>query len=413
MKICIHRGTHEIGGTCVELESQGERIVLDIGSPLNVSDTDALPLYPVLGFDRPNSSLLGVVISHPHQDHYGLAYRLPKETTFLIGKAAEAILAAADLFTPAGLNLKHVIHLQDRQPVTLGPFTITPYLVDHSAYDSYAVLVEADGKRLFYSGDFRAHGRKSKLVERLIADAPKNVDMLLMEGTTLGRIDGKAYPTEDDLTKRFVELIGKTQGLTLVWASGQNIDRLVTLFKACRGAKRTLVLDMYTAQVLRAIGNSNLPQAEWDGVKVFLPGSQRYRIIKEERFDLADHFKPYRVYPEQLVAEAQSHVMLFRPSMIRDLQKMDGLSIGRLICSVWKGYLDDDRNPKLIDWLKERNIPLDHCHTSGHAAVEDLVAMRNAFPEASVVPVHTDVPDRFEQQFGNARCLEDKQWADV
>ena len=125
------RGTKEIGGTCVEIESQGKRIVLDIGLPLDVNDPDKMLLHPVPGFDKPDESLLGVLISHPHQDHYGLAYRLPEETVFLIGEAAQNILDAADAFTPAGLKLNHVIHFNDRKPITLGPFTITPYLVDH------------------------------------------------------------------------------------------------------------------------------------------------------------------------------------------------------------------------------------------------------------------------------------------
>jgi len=135
MMFCIHRGTHEIGGTCVEIESQGKRIVLDIGLPLDTADADAMPLHPVPGFRTPNDTLLGVLISHPHQDHYGLAYRLPSETRFLIGAAAQSILEAACLFTPAGLKLKHVVHIEHRRPITLGPFTITPYLVDHSAYE--------------------------------------------------------------------------------------------------------------------------------------------------------------------------------------------------------------------------------------------------------------------------------------
>src|SRR5690606_29351101 len=112
-------------------------------------------------------------------------------------------------------EMQRVTHLVDRKPIVLGPFTITPFLVDHSAYDSYAILVEADDKRLFYSGDFRAHGRKASLVERLIADPPKNVDVLLMEGTTLGRPDSdKGFPTEDDLMPRFVELFEQTDGLS-------------------------------------------------------------------------------------------------------------------------------------------------------------------------------------------------------
>jgi len=150
MRICIHRGTKEIGGTCVEIESQGKRLVLDVGLPLDAPGPDTFPLHPIQGFEAAHPSLLGVVISHPHQDHYGLAHRLPKETPFLIGKAAEAILAGAGLFSPAGLKLENVTHLTDRIRLKLGPFAITPFIVDHSAYDSYAVLVEADGKRLLH-----------------------------------------------------------------------------------------------------------------------------------------------------------------------------------------------------------------------------------------------------------------------
>ncbi|MGD0462140.1 MAG: MBL fold metallo-hydrolase [Tepidisphaeraceae bacterium] len=116
MRACIHRDTKEIGGTCVELESQGKRIVLDVGLPLDVADPDTFPLHPIKGFDAPDPNLLGVVISHPHQDHYGLAHRLPKEMPFLIGKAAEGILAAADVFTPAGLLLETICSRRTYRP---------------------------------------------------------------------------------------------------------------------------------------------------------------------------------------------------------------------------------------------------------------------------------------------------------
>jgi len=38
----------------------------------------------------------------------------------------------------------------------------SPHLVDHSAYDAYALSVEADGQRILYSGDLRAHGRSRR-----------------------------------------------------------------------------------------------------------------------------------------------------------------------------------------------------------------------------------------------------------
>src|SRR3990172_3632302 len=69
----------------------------------------------------------------------------------------------------------------------IGDFTITPYLVDHSASDAYAFLVEAEGKRVFYSGDFRAHGRKSELFEKIVKEPLNDIDILFMEGTMMKR----------------------------------------------------------------------------------------------------------------------------------------------------------------------------------------------------------------------------------
>jgi len=72
MRICIHEGTQQIGGTCVEIESQGQRLVLEVGLPLDATEAEGL-LPPIPGFKEADETLLGVVISHPHQDHYGLA----------------------------------------------------------------------------------------------------------------------------------------------------------------------------------------------------------------------------------------------------------------------------------------------------------------------------------------------------
>jgi len=413
VRACIHRGTKEIGGTCVEVESQGKRIVLDIGLPLDVADAADVPLHPVPGFDGPDPSLLGVVISHPHPDHYGLAHRLPAETTFLIGKAAASILEAAEVFTPAGLTLKHVMHLQDRHTITLGPFSVTPYLVDHSAYDSYALLVEAEGKRLFYSGDLRAHGRKAGLVERLIANPPEHVDAVLLEGTTLGRPDARGVPSEDDLVPQFVRLFEQTDGLVLVWASGQNIDRLVTLYKACRQAGRDLILDPYTLHVMHATGNARIPREGWSSIRVFAPRSQRIRIKRHGRFDLINPLRPYRIFPEQLPDAAERSVMLFRPSMMGDLDRVEDLNVGRLICSVWRGYLDDPRNGRLLDWLNRRSVPLSHCHTSGHAGHDILKRLCGCFPEARVVPLHTERPDAYAGLHNNIAQVNDGEFWSV
>ena len=74
MRLRIHRGAAEIGGNCVEVEASGKSILLDLGAPLmgDLSPNEALP--PVQGLvEGTNPNLLGIVISHPHADHYGLA----------------------------------------------------------------------------------------------------------------------------------------------------------------------------------------------------------------------------------------------------------------------------------------------------------------------------------------------------
>ena len=127
-----------------------------------------------------DDGLLGVVISHPHQDHYGLARHNRPEVPLWIGRAANDIMTAASAYVPGGHAFSAPHLIADRTPVEIGPFRITPYLVDHSAFDAYALLVEADVKRVFYLGDFRAHGRKKALFEAMVNRPPGNLDVLLI-----------------------------------------------------------------------------------------------------------------------------------------------------------------------------------------------------------------------------------------
>ncbi|MFA6132788.1 MAG: MBL fold metallo-hydrolase [Phycisphaerae bacterium] len=409
MRVCIHRGTHQIGGTCVEIESQGQRFVLDIGSPLDEGSTGVLPT--TADFDRRDTLLLGVVISHPHLDHYGLAHKLPPGTLILIGSAAHRILEAAKVFVPGEVCFDSVMHLQDRKTIQLGPFSVTPFLMDHSAYDAYAILVEADDQRLFYSGDLRAHGRKGKLFERLVARPPRDIDCLLLEGSTIGRtgVDDE-YPTEAALEGRFENLFAEATGISLVWCSGQNIDRLVTLYRAARHTRKQFIVDMYTASVLRAIDNPKLPQPGFAGFRVFLPWGQKQTIIRKELFDLAKSFSSVRIYPEQLAQEARDSVMLFRPSMAKDLEKAECLDQARMIYSLWSGYLKDGRQRSFLDWLAHHGISLTHCHTSGHAPVSDLKRLAAALVPRTLIPIHSFEPHQYMHHFDNVQMKADGQW---
>src|SRR5665647_3083755 len=197
LEVRIHRGGHEIGGNCVELRHGQDTLILDIGKPLTAAWGEVVPLPAAIGLDEDGTRPLGVVISHGHQDHWGLATQLPTDIPVFIGEGAANILRAAQ-FWGSGVDLHEAGHLHDRVPFTLGPFTITPYLADHSAYDAFSLLVEAGGRSLFYTGDIRGHGRKASAFDRLLADPPSKVNALLMEGTsfrTHGPVADASEPT--------------------------------------------------------------------------------------------------------------------------------------------------------------------------------------------------------------------------
>lgn len=343
MKLRIHRGTEEIGGTCIEVAAQGKRIALDVGLPLDAPDDEGmrdglLPTVP--GFREPDDGLLGVLISHAHPDHYGLARHVRPEVPIWIGEKAHSILKAASRYVPNGHTFAAPRFISHRKPVDIGPFRITPYLVDHSAFDAYAFLIEADGKRVFYSGDFRGHGRKRRLFEAMIRNSPRNLDALLMEGTTIGRTGtDEGFATEADLECEFFRVFQETKGLHLVWTSSQNIDRLVTIFRAAKRTGRLLLIDLYTAVVLEATGRDTIPQSSWDSIRLYIPHRQRVFVKKKGLFDDLRRHKANRVFLEALPDLAERAVMLFRPMAMNDKGVQSALNGAAFTYSMWEGYL--------------------------------------------------------------------------
>ena len=412
MRARIHRGTHEIGGTCVELEADGRRIIIDAGLPLDWAEGTAPPL-PSIDW----ASLCGVLISHPHLDHYGLLPRMPETggVPVAIGGAARSILRAAAPFVRKETPAFDGPSLQDRRPIRMGPFTITPYLVDHSAYDSYSLLIEAQGRRLFYSGDFRAHGRKRALFERLIAEPPLAIDALLLEGTLVGQEPhAHRIRSESDLQVAFQRAFKETRGLALVHASAQNIDRMVTIFKASKDSSRTLLVDLYAAAMLEATDNPRIPQSHWEEVALCVPHRQRVQIKEEGWFTKLDRHKKNRVFLDREVrANPERYVLLFRPLWRRDLERAGCLKDAVLIHSQWKGYLEEKRFQEIERWRASHGIGFEVIHTSGHASIDDLRRLARALNPGKLVPIHTASPDGFGSIHERVVRHSDGEWWDV
>lgn len=410
MKCRIHRGAHEIGGNCVEIELEGSRIVLDIGLPLN--DDSSVELPSIQGIESADDGLLGILISHPHPDHYGLMERLPAHVPVYMSAAAYRIIEVSAFFTPLpGAGPREPHYYANRQVIELGPFRVTPFLIDHSAFDSYCFLVETENRRLFYSGDLRAHGRKANLFEEIVTNPPENIDVLICEGTQIGREAGFDYPDERSVASKMAEVFSSTEGLGLVWCSSQNIDRISSIYEAAKKSNRRLILDLYTAEVLRASGDANLPKPSEEDVSVYLPYSQKALIKRKKAFDRVGRYYPYRIYSESLAAEASRSVMIFRPSMLRDLVKAECLGGAALVSSLWSGYVKRDSGN--LAKMKSMGIARHHIHTSGHATVDELKRFVEAFSDSRIVPIHLQDREGFRKLSSNVEIRDDGEWWEV
>lgn len=415
MRFRIHRGAVAIGGNCVEVQSMGKSLLLDLGLPLDAvrADRDLLP--PVEGLvDGANPNLLGVIISHPHSDHHGLLECVHSSVPVFIGEGARKLLAVASAFTTGKVFSQHVTAYRQRETLTIGPFQVTPYLMDHSAFDAYALLVEADGQRLLYSGDFRAHGRKAWAFEAFLSKPPSHIDVLVMEGTVLGRGDTPAPQTERQLETEIAASVGRTTGLVLACFSAQNIDRFVTFYKAALRSGRQFIADVYTAAILDALSLPSLPSPSCpsSNMRVYLPKRQKLRLVRAKRFDLVEPYRDRRIFASEIGASPGRWVMMFRGSMVEDAEAIGGLAGGRLIWSLWPGYLDV-QNPDLRAWSDAQGMAFEIKHTSGHAHVSDLGRFVQGVKPKRLVPIHTKHPEQYAELFPNVFVSADGQWSEL
>ncbi len=405
LTLTVHRGTHQIGGTCIEIQhASGERLILDAGRQLDAPDgaNDAVPAS--LDRNRPAT----VLISHPHQDHWGVVEQLPASWPIWTGsKSAQLIAIPCDLLRRPLTRTFNSWNSRTKR-FAVGPFAITPILTDHSAFDAYMLLIEADGKRLLYTGDFRRHGRKSVLVDRMMAKPPAGIDALIIEGTNLGA--DKPVKAEQQLEDDFVELFNRTKGRVFVTWSGQNIDRTVTLYRAARRTRRTLVIDLYTADVLdRISGASRLPHPgpEFRNLKVAITKRLRSAYANLGREDFVSRMAQSGLAARHLIGGR--YVIMLRRALIPDYEKagVEPNADDAYNFSMWEGYLSDPYHLAAMEWCQARGSEVARIHTSGHASPADLRAFAKAVQPKVVIPVHGNNWDEHADGFGNVKRLAD------
>jgi ribonuclease J len=415
----IHRGQHEIGGMCIEVAADdGTRVLLDLGMPLTAPDGGDFPWGTP---QRPTAELLAegilrdvpgvfpgdptapgvaaIILSHSHLDHFGLAHHAHPAIPVYGSAGTIAILDVGRVFFPDAALPADLRCLPANETLRFGQLSVTAIPVDHAAPDSRALLCAADGQRLLYTGDLRAHGRTGFRFETMLKDERLHgVDWLLVEGTTLGSSGGThGLRSEAEVEEALVELArGEVEKLVAVAASGQNLDRLVSCFRAARRSDRLLVIDAYQAYVLMQLAplSKNIPQVGWDGVRVSFAPHQVQRLKAAGLMDLAREMSSKgRVSSDELAEDPGRYLLCMRASYgVTKLLGKVGAEHVTLVWSMWSGYWRRDSSP-LRRWAEGHGIAAEFVHSGGHAWPEDLRRLEDSLDAKRTVRVHTDAKE--------------------
>lgn len=416
MNIIVHRGSHQIGGSCIELTSKNSRIILDIGEELpNLGDSGpkAAVLPEVEGlFKNQARKIDGVLISHGHGDHIGLLQDILPEIPLYIGEKALKIYDMTSQFTGKKTISNPTFYFESGKKILIGDFAVTPYLVDHSGFDAYAFLIENEGQYIVYTGDIRYHGRKKNATRYFVDSIPKNIDLLLVEGTMMSRITEKTLD-EEEIEKKAYDFMKAYTAPIFVLQSSTNIDRLVGMYRAAKRSGRIFVMDIFTAHIVAQLNDSIPRPGKYNDVRVFYPYHLTKRMFKAPEGErLMKEFSSYRISREEL-SKKTDYCMIIRDTMLSDLEHIENLQGAGFIYSMWNGYKKQKRMNEILEYARVKNMNIIDLHTSGHASAESLQTIIQNTEAKKIVPVHTENPDLFVEKFKNVQIVKDGELISV
>jgi putative mRNA 3-end processing factor len=250
-------GAREVGRIGITVKSQKSQVVLDYGVML-----DNQPGFPM---HVPPKEIDAVILTHSHLDHSGaipIFYINDKKTLYtnklnleLTQILIQDFIHLSSYYLPFEyLELKSMMknnkHLDFGVEEEVGDMKIKLFNAGHTP-GSAQVLVEADGKKILYTGDFNLED--SKMLAGASMDYP-DLDAVVIEST---------YANEDhterlELERQFVEActdVVETGGTVLVPAFGVGRSQEIACVLAANHFEYPIVLDGMAREASRIMMN--------------------------------------------------------------------------------------------------------------------------------------------------------------
>ena len=414
MKVRILKGTEQIGGCIAEISTDKTKIIIDYGENLDGKKQIDIP---ALTDDNCEDKYDAVFITHSHGDHIGNIGKIRKDINIYVEEKNAVINDVLcdfqkkyDSKIRANKNA-NIKFFEFEKAIEIGDIKITPYIVDHSSYNSSMFLIEGNGKKILHTGDYRNHGRKGKIFKSVLNKIGP-VDLLITEGTTLTRKNDKPFKKEVKLMEDLKDVIDKYDQVYFM-CSSTNIDRIVSLYKSSINT-HMFIEDLCMNSVTKEI--PNIPNSNtFSNVYTYM--TEKYRGIKEP-------YERYRKYTKKVIEEIpfdKKFVMSVKTSMKPELEKnKNKIKKACLIYSMWDGYISEDyKEPstrEFVEFLEALNIDFYDIHTSGHADGKAMKQVIDILKPKQTIMIHTESKDidKAREIFGNSVIeINDNEYIEV
>ena len=222
-------------------------IMVDCGLSFAGPDLPGIDLvFPDVSFiDKIRKDLLGLVITHAHEDHIGaIAALWPRlgckvyATRFAIG-----LLEARRLGEPGAPKVE-LIQFRQGERFKLGPFDIEPIAMSHSIPESCALVLRTPTSTVVHTGDWKLDAEpgvgQPTDETRLAAVGEEGVDVLICDSTNIVR-EGQS-PSEGEVARTLRDMVASAPGRVVVTTFASNLARVKAVALAAEAAGRSVVV---------------------------------------------------------------------------------------------------------------------------------------------------------------------------